>query len=153
MEQTTTPEVRMPFIYNFCNDVEAVRDFYVRLLGMAEASYQNTEQFGWLNIAAGGFEFMYFRVDDPLPKREFAGQPGDGGGPGLHTSWSVLIPESAFETTCQRLREANVPSMTPTPTWRQDSYWGITVMDPAGNTVEVYTTPKERPASTEWPGK
>jgi len=97
--------------------------------------------------------FVYFRVADPLPKREFDGQPGDGGGPGLRTSWSVLIPESAFGATYQQLLEAKVPAMTPTPTWRQDSYWGFTVMDPAGNTVEVYTAPKKRPASTDWPGK
>jgi catechol 2,3-dioxygenase-like lactoylglutathione lyase family enzyme len=147
------PEIRMPFVYSFCNDIEAVRNFYVKLLGMTEKSYQNTEEFGWLNIDGGGFEFMYFRTPDPVPERGFAGQPGDGGGDGLHTSWSVAIPEDDFEATYERLREARVRAMTETPTWRQDCYWGYTVMDPAGNTVEVYTTPKERPASTDWPGK
>ncbi len=153
MEPKKNPAVRMSFVYNFCNDIEAVRTFYVTLLGMHEASYQNTKEFGWLNINAGGFEFMFFRVDTALPPRDFAGQPGDGGGEGLSTSWSVLIPEGEFDATWRKLRAAKVRAMTETPTWRQGSYWGYTVMDPAGNTVEVYAAPKERPASTEWPGK
>ena len=36
---------------------------------------------------------------------------------------------------------------------RQSSYRGFSVMDTQGNTVEVYTTPKEKPASGDWPGE
>jgi hypothetical protein len=41
--------------------------------------------------------------------------------------------------------------MSDTPTWRQASYWGWTVRDPAGNTVEVYWHPKEKPGEGETP--
>ncbi len=40
--------------------------------------------------------------------------------------------------------------MTKAPTWRQASYWGFTVLDPAGNTVEIYCAVKEKPANNEW---
>jgi len=38
------------------------------------------------------------------------------------------------------------------PEWRVDNYWGLTVKDPMGNTVEVYTIPKQKPESTTWKG-
>lgn len=146
----TKISLRIPFVYCHCRDIAAVRDFYVTLLGMTEKSYMNTPEFAWLNLDAGGFELMFFRADGPMAPKPFAGQPGDGGGAGFDTSWSVQVPEAAFAATYARLKGAKVEAMTETPTWRQESYWGITVKDPAGNTVEVYTAPAAAPASTTW---
>lgn len=109
--------------------------------------------FGWLSVDAGGFEMMWFRAERPTPTAtEFTQQPGWEGGTREGTSWAVQIPEERFATTWQRLREAGVALFRPTPEWRQDSYWGLSALDPCGVTVEVYVTPKERPAATVWPG-
>ena len=42
---------------------------------------------------------------------------------------------------------------TDAPTWRQDSYWGWSIKDPMGQTVEVYSSPAQRPAGDPpvWP--
>ena len=143
--------INLKFIYNVCNDVAAIKRFYGDLLGMKIASFMDKPEFGWVNIASDGFEFMFFRAEGKfIEPTEFAMQPGDGGGPRQATSWSVAIPEQDYGATIERVRQAGVKAMTSTPTWRQDSYWGFTVLDPAGNTVEVYCAVKEKPASTEW---
>jgi len=68
------------------------------------------------------------------------------------TSWSVEIREEDFGKTVERLRAAGVRAFNDEPEWRIDSYWGYTVLDPNGVTVEVYTIPKEKPASEDWTG-
>ena len=148
---TEKPRVNLKFLYNQCNDVKAVKEFYGDLLGMEVASFMDKPEFGWLNIRSEGFEVMFFRADSKLEvPTEFAFQPGDGGGPRAAASWSVNVPEAEFRATVDRLRKARVKAMTKAPTWRQDSYWGFTVLDPAGNTVEVYCAVKEKPTSSEW---
>lgn len=154
MREKATPEINVRFVYNFCSDLGAMRRFYTDVLGMAEKSY-NDEQ-GWLVYKSDGFELMFFRADGEGPgEKEWAAQPGGGSGTAEVTSWSVEVPEAHFGATVQRLLEAGVPLQgdAKAPDWRQGCYWGITVRDPAGITIEVYSAPKEKPASTTWPGK
>jgi catechol 2,3-dioxygenase-like lactoylglutathione lyase family enzyme len=147
------PTVTVRFVFNVCNDIAATRRFYVELLGMREGSYMDTPEFGWLAVQCEGFQMMWFRADEeqPVPK-EFTMQPGWEGGTLEGTSWAVGIPEDKFPEVYEKLREAGAPMLRAEPEWRQDSYWGLSVLDPMGVTVEVYTSPKERPESTEWPG-
>jgi catechol 2,3-dioxygenase-like lactoylglutathione lyase family enzyme len=154
VSEKATPEINVRFVYNFCGDLPAVRHFYTDLLGMAENNYD--EEQGWLVYKSEGFELMFFRGESVAsPGKEWAVQPGGGSGTAEVTSWSVEVPEAEFGATVQRLLEAGVPLQgdAKAPDWRQGCYWGITVMDPAGITIEVYSAPKEKPASTTWPGK
>jgi catechol 2,3-dioxygenase-like lactoylglutathione lyase family enzyme len=146
-----SPQVNVRFVYNFCKDLAAMRRFYTDVLGMTEKSY-NDEQ-GWLVYESEGLELMFFRADGEAGEREWAVQPGGGSGTAEITSWSVEVPEGDFAATVKRLDQGGVPVQGDgnVPDWRQACYWGITVMDPAGFTVEVYTVPKEKPASTTWP--
>ena len=151
-DKNDKPRVNLRFVYNQCNDVKAIKEFYGDILGMKIAAFMDKPEFGWVNIASEGLEFMFFRADNKLEvPTEFAMQPGDGGGPRAATSWSVCIPEQDYRATVEKLRKAGAKAMTQAPTWRQESYWGFTVLDPAGNTVEVYCSVKQKPASTEWP--
>ncbi len=153
MSEKTAPKVSVRFVYNFCRDLAAVRRFYTDVLGMKEKSY-NDEQ-GWLVYESEGFELMFFRADGgEAREREWAVQPGGGSGTAEITSWSVEVPEGDFAAAVMRLGQAGVSRQgdVNVPDWRQGCYWGITVMDPAGFTVEVYTVPEQKPASTTWPG-
>ena len=152
-ESAKKPGVRVRFLFNIANDVAAIREFYVSLLGLEEVHFMDTEEFGWLSTNSEGFQMMWFRADVPQEvPTDFAMQPGWEGGTREVTSWAVQIPEADFGSVYERLREAGTRMFRPEPEWRQDSYWGLSVLDPMGVTVEVYTTPAERPASTEWPG-
>lgn len=154
MDEKPPPQVNVRFVYNFCNDLGAMRRFYTELLGLDEAAY--SEEHRYLCYQSEGFQFMFFRGEsEAATVKEWAVQPGGGSGTAEVTSWSVEVPEADFGATVQRLLEAGVPVQgdLKAPDWRQGCYWGITVMDPAGITIEVYSAPKERPASTTWPGK
>lgn len=142
------------FVFNCVNDLAATRRFYVELLGMAEAGHMDTPEFGYLAVQCDGFQMMWFRADAEVPvPTEFTCQPGWAGGTLEVTSWAVRIPEDRFADVYGKLVAAEVPMFAPEPEWRQDSYWGISALDPTGVTVEVYTAPKERPAKTEWPAE
>lgn len=143
------PRVGIRFIYNCTNSLEDTRRFYTELLGMEESAYE--PEWNYLCYKIGELEFMYFGADGELtPTEEFASQPGWAGGTLEVTSWSVEIPEADFGKTVERLRAAGVRTFSDKPEWRIDSYWGYTVLDPNGVTVEVYTIPKEKPTSEEW---
>lgn len=150
---TEKPEINIRFIFNMCNDVESMRHFYTDLIGLKQGSFRNDKEWGWLVYKSEGFEMMFFRADKQLPVlREWAVQPGYEGGTLETTSWGIHIPEEMFGVVVGRLNSAGVKTFKDRAEWRQDSYWGFSVMDPMGNTVELYTEPKEKPASTEWPG-
>lgn len=145
------PRVNIRFLYCFVEDVKAVRRFYTDGLGMDERSLKDEERFGWINYQCDGFEFMFFRAEPGFSApKDFAGQPGDGGGPLQIPSWSIHVPEESFRGVLERLKAMEVRAMTPAPTWRQNSYWGWTVLDPAGNTVELFFSPQQKPHSTQW---
>ncbi len=150
-EEGKEPKVKLGFIYNHCNDVEAMRKFYTDLIGLKEFAFHNDEQWGWLCYKTGGLELMFFRTEDMIPVQEqWAVQPGWEGGTFEGTSWSIEVPGESFSSVVKRLLSAGIKCFKDKPMWLQDSYWGFPVMDPMGNTVEVYSTPKEKPASTEW---
>lgn len=150
-EEVKEPKVKLGFIYNHCNDVEAMRKFYTDLIGLKESGFHNDEQWGWLCYKTGGLELMFFRTEDEIPVQEqWAVQPGWEGGTFEGTSWSILVPEESFPSAVKRLLSAGIKCFKDKPMWLQDCYWGFPVMDPMGNTVEVYSTPKEKPAYTEW---
>ncbi|MCX6645250.1 MAG: VOC family protein [bacterium] len=152
-DKKALPRVNIRFLFAMCNDIPAMRKFYSDLLGMQEVSYMNDEGFGWLCYQCEGFQFMFFRTHGRIPLIEnWTWQPGYEGGGFDALSWAVEIPETEFADYYRRLKDAGVKAFSEKPEWRQGSYWGYSVMDPMGNTVEVYTSPKVKPDSDEWKG-
>lgn len=153
--EVETPRVNLKFMFSVCNDVDAMRNFYTDLLGMQENAYYKAEDgsFGYLSyMSVGGIEIDFFYIGKEAPPlTEWAWQPGYEGGSIPVTSWAIEIPADDYKATIKRLQDAGVKAFTENPEWRLDSYWGFSVMDPQGNTIEVYTMPKTKPASPEWP--
>ncbi|MCE9636847.1 MAG: VOC family protein [Planctomycetes bacterium] len=147
-----TPRATIRFLFNVCNDVEAMRRFYVDDLGLKQDSFQDTPEFGWLSLQCEGFQAMWFRADNPQPiARMWAMQPGWQGGTAEVVSWGIWVPEAEFAAVFERLAKSGAPLFRAVPEWRQNGYWGLSVRDPMGATIEVYTTPKTRPETTIWP--
>jgi catechol 2,3-dioxygenase-like lactoylglutathione lyase family enzyme len=141
-----TAKPKFGFIFNSCNDVAAMRRFYVDLLGLKEAAFLDSPDFAYLSVEAGGLQAMWFRADDPVPApSEFAEQPGWEGGTLQATSWAVFIPEHDFDRVRRELVASGARLFDPEPEWRQDCYLGLSVLDPMGATVEVYTVPAGGP--------
>jgi len=149
-DKKEVPKINIRFIYSLCNDVREIKKFYADVLQMKPGSYQEKDGHGWAVYDSTGIQLMFFTWDDKLTKPDgWAWQPGDGKGKEPRMSLSVEIPDNDFQATVKRIRDAKFDTMSESPTWRQDSYWGWTVKDPAGSTVEVYSTPKEKPADKD----
>lgn len=148
------PVLNIRFLYAFCGDIASVRSFYTEQLGLLESSHMDDASFGYVSYNCEGMQLMFFRWDDgELPALPgWAWQPGDGAGDVPVMSFAVHVPEPHYAEVVDRLVASGCDRMSDDPTWRQDSYWGLTVRDPAGHTVEVYTVPGETPSSTSWPG-
>ena len=147
------PQVALGCIYVSCNDIAAMRRFYVELIGLAEQSYSDEGEYRWLVCSSRGFELMFFAAAAQIPVQAgWHAQPGWEGGEVEGISWSIEVPSELYAATVAKLKAADVPCFFEQPRWLMDSYWGFPVKDPMGNTVEVFNLPRERPASTEWSG-
>jgi catechol 2,3-dioxygenase-like lactoylglutathione lyase family enzyme len=149
------PRINVRFLYSMCNDVKVMRAFFTDVLGMKELSFRDDENFGWVVYDTEGLQLMFFRWDGQLQiEARWAWQPGEApenAAPLM--SFSIEYPEEDLRTVVKRVREAVTPAATEKPTWRQNSYWGWTVRDPMGNTIELYSSVSAQPkegVTPEW---
>jgi catechol 2,3-dioxygenase-like lactoylglutathione lyase family enzyme len=147
------PKFNLRFLYAMCSDVSAMRAFYTEVLGMKELSFRDDENFGWCVYDTEGLQLMFFRWDTELPpEQRWAWQPGEAPEDSAPLmSFSIEYPEADLRAVVKRVREADAAAATETPTWRQMSYWGWTVKDPMGNTIELFSSVKEQPQEGETP--
>lgn len=143
------PKANIRFLYAFCNEISPMREFYTELLGMQEVSHMDNEQMGWLAYQCEGLQYMFFRWDSELPvEMRWADQPGEEIKDSVALmSFSLEYSFDDYRELVSELLKAEVKAEKPKPTWRQSSYWGWTIMDPMGNTIEVFAAPKEKPDS------
>ena len=147
------PRVHLRFAFHFANDLAAMRRFYGEGLGMKELMFVDEERAGFLVYQTEGLQLMFFRSEKPLPVADaWASQPGWEGGTVEIDSWGIEVPEKDLGRTVERLRSLGAPFFRSDPEWRQTSYWGVSVRDPMGRTIEVYSVPKKTPRSTVWGG-
>ncbi len=151
--ESNNAQIRINHLYTFCNDVQTMRHFYTNLIGLDEGTYNEYDSFSWIVYNSNGLCLHILGpADSPLPvPDDWSWQPGIGG-PGTReaTSWSIDVPEESFREVVRRIAEAEVRSHPSFPEWRQDCYWGLTVMDPMGTTVELMMEPATPPESTTW---
>jgi len=130
------------------NDVSLVEKFYAKLLNL---SVTGSCEEGWLGIELGEMQILYFKSDYEIEKlQEWAWQPGYRAGAGNLTSWGLEFEENDFQKVVGNFQATAAESLYQRPDWRRDKYWGFTVKDPMGNTIELYTVPKESPGNKEW---
>lgn len=126
-----TPQVK--FVYRYCNDLEATRRFYVDLLGLTHTSVKNGVQGGFVEVDCGGFRLTFLKSTTELPVyTQLSKLPGCEGGEIEQALCSVEYTADDYVAVVDRLRSAGVNSPQP------DGEWSYPVLDPMGNTIEVY---------------
>ena len=126
-----TPKVVI--VYRYCNDLEAMRHFYVELLGFANTSIENGRQGGFIKVDCGGFRMTFLKSSTELPVyTQLSKLPGCQGGEIEQALCSVEYSVDAYAVVVERLRAAGVHSP------QADGEWSYPVLDPMGNTIEVY---------------
>lgn len=136
------------FTYEYCTDIAATRDFYVRLIGLTQIWDEENN----VAFTHDCVQLSFTRIDQVERPEGWAFQPGWANGqlpdaPLTVTARSIslaLAPDE-FEASVERLRQAGVRSLRPEPFWV--GYWSFVVADPDGMTVEL--TDATSPGPTE----
>jgi len=124
---------RVPFMYSYCNDLEATRRFYVDLLGLEHTSVNNGRECGFVEVNCGGFRLTFMLSSYPRPvETELSKLPGVEGGTAEQVLCSVEYDAEDYELVVGRLQAAGVIA------GKAEADWSYPVLDPMGNTVEVY---------------
>ena len=144
-------EIKLKYIYRYCNDINEIKHFYSKILGFQEKSFGEHEGFGWLEYQFGDTKLSFYKDQGKAPEiAEFAKQPAQDIGKAEITSLGIQFGEEAFREIFEKLKAEKVPMLTEKPQWLVDSYWGITVKDPMGFSLEFFTVPKNKPSNLEW---
>jgi catechol 2,3-dioxygenase-like lactoylglutathione lyase family enzyme len=139
--QQTSPTTHISTLFYWCNDIAATRHFYADLIGFEETCYD--EQAGWFTCQSGGLILVFIRPCNPLPTlAEWAKQPAYRGGALEAHSWVITVPASEFQTTVTRLKNSGVPGFQDEPVSPQPGHWQFYIMDPMGNTIEIFSEPE-----------
>ena len=136
----------------WCDDLPAMRSFYVQQLGLKESWFHDASDFGLLCCKGSAFGLMVWRSPTPLPKaKDWAAQSSPDGKGSQTPSFSfAFADEVAYRAMLGRLKQAGVTTSAPVPAWADNSFWQLYARDPMGNTVELFWAPSGKPASTIW---
>lgn len=124
-----------------CPDIEKIRYFYENLLGLKEKSNKNKK---YAIFQMGDTEVMFCEASDG----QLLASPSHS--QNKICAWSIPIPEALYLGLLYQLKQAGQTFLTQKPEWRNNRYWGVTVSDPVGNHIELYTTPSQPPPRTDW---
>lgn len=127
------------------------------MIGLEELQFNNDPDSAWKWVVykSDELQLMFFQTDDKpedFPKIPvgFGNLPGDGVGDHLESSISVTgHNHESFKSTVEKIQKSSFETQSENPTWRQDSYWGFTVKDPMGKTVEICWEPKDNELDIE----
>lgn len=144
-------QIKIGFIFNYCTDILVTRDFYSNVLGLEEIQFNNDKEspWKWVVYKSGDLQLMFFQTPDKLEEFHilppgFSNLPGDGIGDNLATAFSMTGYDlKTFKETINLALKKKCETQASVPSWRQDSYWGFTLNDPMGRTVEIVWEPKE----------
>lgn len=127
-------------LFFWCNDIAATRHFYAELIGFEETYFD--EPAGWFTCQSGELNLVFMRASSTLPTiSEWAQQPGYRGGTLEAPSWVISVPASEFQNTVNRLKNGGAPCLQDDSTSPQPGHLQFYVMDPMGNTIEIFSEP------------
>jgi hypothetical protein len=148
VETLNTLKVQSPVFFNLCDDVNSIRYFYSDIIGLKENAYKRNS---YVDFKSKGKTMMFYQADKIFKKlKTFKDNYKNDRTDSI--SWTIEVEEEVFATTVQRLLDANIVILNDEPEWKTDGYWSFTVLDPAGNRVEIFMEPKKAPVSTVWSG-
>lgn len=126
-----------------CPDLSAIRQFYGGLLGLEEKIWKENS---YSVFQLGQTEVMFCQSQGSHALSPNASHDDLD----IPTQWSIRVPEALFLGVLYQLKHSPEQRLTHKPEWRQGHYWGVTVTDPVGNPIELYTIPQVEPLEKEW---
>lgn len=135
----TNMKPKIHTLFQWCNDVSQMREFYSDVLGLGETYFLNDDKHGWLTYEVEGLQLVFMRGSKPLPVESvWARQPGWIEGTAETASLLLQVSVADFHSVVERARARNVKIFDQEPrtvTGQQLSHF---MMDPMGITIELY---------------
>ncbi len=136
--------IQVSTLFYWCNDIDQTRAFYTDVLGFTETSYRNDEKMGWLSYELDNLAVNFMRTTTPLAvAAEWARQPGWAGGTLEAHSLVLQVSQADFEAIIGRAQQLGVKIHEAYPQGDPSKYLQHFLMDPMGNTVELYYEAKQ----------
>lgn len=106
-----------------------------------EVIYKNNDDEKYLVYQSGNIQIMWLENSEPQPINEdWSVQPGYLSGPAEYNSYAIYYSENKFISIVKKLKQSKIKMLKNQSELRQNKdYWGFTIMDPMGNTIELYT--------------
>ena len=106
-------DVRLNYIYRYCNDISEIRHFYTDVLGCKEKSFGEYEGFLWLEYNFQGICLMFHQDEKKaLIIEGFAKHPSHDLG-SLEITWfSIKINESKYLDVINTIESKNFKCLT-----------------------------------------
>ncbi|PIQ25615.1 hypothetical protein COW36_21475 [bacterium (Candidatus Blackallbacteria) CG17_big_fil_post_rev_8_21_14_2_50_48_46] len=125
-----------------CTSIDTIRYFYGYLLGLEEKISKDKT---YVVFQLGQTEIMFCQSQNTTvqgtAKHDYLDIP---------SLWSIPVPEALYLGLLYRLKHTEVVKLERKPSWHLEGYWSVSLIDPAGNPVELYTVPQEVPQNKEW---
>ncbi len=127
-------------IFQWCNDVNKMREFYSDVLGLTETYFLDDDKYGWLTYDVNGLQLVFMRSSQPLPiEKVWARQPGWIEGTGEILSMVLQVSLDDFQSVVERARARDVKMFDQEPRGVPDQHLSHFLMDPMGSTIELYS--------------
>lgn len=132
-------ELKINTLFYWCNDVGQMREFYSDVLGLTEVYFLNDDKHGWLTYDINGIQVVFIRASHPLPiESAWARQPGWAEGTREAHSMVLQLSLDGFQKVIERAKVKNMTFFDKEPRGNKDENLSHFVMDPMGNTIELY---------------
>lgn len=139
-----TMKAQVSTLFYWCNDIDKTRSFYTDVLGLKETSYRNDDKMGWLGYELDNLALYFLRsTKSLLIAKEWARQPGWTEGTLEAHSLILQVGKADFDAVVSRAKNAGVKIHDKEPRGESSKYLQHFLMDPMGNTVELYYEAKD----------
>lgn len=146
MNQNSVIQISSPFIFNLCDDIERIREFYTGLLGFKEISYKEGHHIDYIirnkTIMFSQAEKTSAQIPQILRKHRK--------GQFATFSLNLRISESEFPQLIEKISKSYIYSFNSFPEWYSEGLWKFVILDPTGNRITLYMEPAKVPASRKW---
>lgn len=139
-QQAPQLDIRLSKIYYWANDITEMREFYSDIVGLEETFFVDEDSSGLLTYDGGGIEIVFLRASEDLPVLDdWTTQPNYDGGTIEDVSIVVEVTGEEFDAMIARVSGGGVTVFNDAILVPQPGQRAIYLLDPMGNTVQIFT--------------
>ena len=141
MDNKTNAGVHINDLFMWCNDINAIRQFYTEILGLIEGWYDPKPELGppYVVYKLANNQSLHFlkKNETDITDENWSYQSSSAIPNGIEkTSWTLNVSKSTADEILKRIQQRGAKSYQETIESRS-GYSAITLLDPMGNTIDL----------------